>query len=198
MEEVVGEKVRDEITEIGEYPEELNRKLISAFGLFLTTWWLHQSKLIGALCPVFTSGYPPVRGREYVSDIDVNVLVPSFAFLCLIFDYFVGSVCKVNDHRSDGYITVKVLGYDFEINIRFTIHEDQLLRTQKHSHNERMLGTLYPELALKVARLKLVDGRKGMSTEPAWAKVLADVSKEEAYDYMAGSIDVLIAAAEKK
>lgn len=190
------ETVAEFVMECTESPTELNRKLLSTFGLFLETWWKNQGPLIGALCPIFTSGYPPVRGR-YVSDIDVNVLVPNATFLQCIFEYF--EVLKPNDHRDRGYITVEVRGYNFDINIRFTINEAELLRTQKHSHNERILGALYPGLALEVARLKLVDGNKGMSTEPAWAKVLGrTLSKDEAYDYMAGPIENLIADAEKK
>lgn len=188
---------------MSERPEDLNSKILTVYGRFLETWWQPHCSILSALCPVFTSGYPPVRGIEYTSDIDVNVLVPGKDFLQRIFNYFAGVINNVNDHRDLGYITVQIprgcgLNYEFDINIRFTIHENELLRTQKHSHNERALGAMYPALALEVARLKLVDGRKGMSTEPAWAKILDDVPKDKAYDYMAGPLEILIAAAEKK
>lgn len=152
--------------------------------------------------PILTSGIPVVDR----SDVDVNVLVADekdFDIICADVNAIMRSTLTWNilikDHREKGWITVSFLGLDREVNVRYTIHWDQILRTLQHRNNELILSVKYPKLALKVASLKVNgDGTKNMSTEPAWAKVLElECSKDEAYDRMEGPTNLLLEAAKK-
>lgn len=164
------------------------------------TWlsWAIKQEWCKNLTPILTSGCPAVRGTTYVSDVDINVLVTR-ELLERLLHIFEDEGLRPKSHFDKGWITVTFVGYDLEVNVRFTVNKDQLVRTLTHRHNEALLAVTYPKLAEKVAELKLnPDGTKRMSTEPAWAEVLQFTgSKDDAYEYMNGPLDQLLEAAKK-
>lgn len=142
---------------------------------------------------VLISGAPETD----LSDVDISIYVPNgMTWLrtvyedCKIANYNV----QINDHTSEGYITMKFTEFSRPVNVRYTIHEAQLRRTLQHRMNELHLCTMYPDLADSVRKLKILPDGSSESTEKAWAQVLK-VSGDP-YDYMAGQFDTLSADAE--
>lgn len=159
--------------------------------------------------PVLTSGVPSVgddvditaNPSAHVSDVDVNVLLRNNTDLENTHQLFQDGLesVSINDHITEGWFTVTFIINSREVNVRYTINVLQLRRTLAHRNNEIALATQFPELSRKVAALKVhPDGTKFMSTEPAWAKVLGFTgTKDEAYDYLASDLNILIDAAKK-
>lgn len=164
------------------------------FALWLT--WAFEQDWCKYLTPILTSGCPAVRGVSYISDVDVNVLVTR-RLLEILLRLFEDEGFQPESHFDKGWITVSFPGYELDVNVRFTVNKDQLVRTLTHRYNETLLAASFPELAEKVAKLKLnPDGSRNLKTEPAWAEVLK-FPGSDAYDYMAGPLDELMEAAEK-
>lgn len=175
--------------------DSLETEATKAFSKWLL--YFTENLPITGLNPIHVSGCPGVRGAHYVSDVDVAIYVhpPLFNHTFAAMQKYDGKLCTIKDKRDNGWFSASFPWFHEgrTVNARFTISEEDCTRAARHRNNELILSELYPELAERVANLKLnADGTKNMSTEPAWKHVLNSGHEMGPYGYMMLPIDHLI------